>query len=68
MMESEVKIMNRFDDSGFMTTVDVAKALGCSVPTARRIMQRKDFPMVRVGKSMKVMFSAFRKWAESRHI
>lgn len=52
----------------FLTTEEVAKALGCSLPTARQIMRRADFPLIRVGKNMKVSQQAFLKWAESRRI
>lgn len=52
----------------FLNTKEIAKILGCSLPTARRIMNRQDFPLVRVGKNMKVSSSAFNKWAEARRI
>ena len=52
----------------FLNTKDVAKALGCSLPTARRIMRRQDFPLIRVGKNMKVSNAAFQKWAEARRV
>ena len=52
----------------FLNTKDVAKALGCSLPTARRIMSRQDFPLIRVGKNMKVSNAAFLKWSEARRI
>ena len=43
----------------FMNTKDVAKALNCSLPAARAIMMRADFPLIRVGKNFKVKESAF---------
>lgn len=52
----------------FLKTEEVANALGCSVPTARQIMRRPDFPLIRVGKNMRVSKSAFLKWAEARRI
>lgn len=52
----------------FLTTKDVAEALCCSLPTARKIMQRYDFPLIKAGRNMRVLKSAFIKWAESRHI
>lgn len=52
----------------FLTTKDVAKALGCSLPTARKTMQRYDFPLIMVGRNMRVLKSAFVKWAEARRI
>lgn len=50
----------------FLTTEDVAACLGCSVITARQIMSRKDFPLIRVGKNYKVFKPAFEKWAMER--
>nr|WP_294666443.1 hypothetical protein [uncultured Ruminococcus sp.] len=35
----------------FMNTKQVAQALGCSMPTARQIMMRADFPLIRVAKT-----------------
>lgn len=60
--------LNNTDNIQFLNTEEVAAALGCSVPTARNIMHRKDFPLVRVGKSMKVSKQAFLKWAETKRI
>ena len=50
----------------FYGTKDVAAALGCSIPTAREIMRRADFPLILAGKNMKVSKSAFEKWAMER--
>ena len=66
--ESEVYMNNTDSEMVFMTSVDVAKALGCSLPTARALMKRRDFPLIRVGKNMKVSYDAFVKWSEERHI
>lgn len=55
-------------DIRFLNTTEVAKALGCSLPTARQIMLRYDFPLVRVGRAMKVEESAFLEWASKRRI
>lgn len=68
---SKVFVSNdKLDDSKveFLSTKDVAEALGCSVPTARRIMQRYDFPLVMAGRNMRVSKSAFVKWSQSRHV
>lgn len=50
----------------FLDTKAVAKALGCSLPTARQIMMRYDFPLIRVGRAMKVEQTAFKEWASKR--
>ena len=47
----------------FYNTLDVAKMLGCYPPVARAIMYRADFPLLRVGKALKVSKPAFEKWA-----
>ena len=52
----------------FLTTKDVATALGCSLPTARNIMMRADFPLLRVGKNFKVSEQAFIEWSNKRRV
>ena len=52
----------------FMNTKDVAKALGCSLPAARAVMMRADFPLIRVGKNYKVSKKAFLEWSEKRRV
>lgn len=53
-------------DTVFYDTKTVAKCLGCSIPTARNIMYRADFPLVKVGKNLRVSKQAFEKWASER--
>lgn len=50
----------------FYGTKEVAQCLGCSLPTAREIMQSYDFPLIRAGKNFKVAKPAFEKWAMER--
>lgn len=50
----------------FYGTEEVAAALKCSVPTARDIMHRPDFPLIQVGKNMRVSKTAFENWAMER--
>ena len=52
----------------FLVTKDIAEALGCSLPTARNIMMRADFPLVRVGKNFKVSEQAFIEWSSKRRV
>ncbi|MGN0593851.1 MAG: helix-turn-helix domain-containing protein [Hominimerdicola sp.] len=52
----------------FLGTKEVAEALGCSLPTARNIMMRADFPLVRVGKNFKVSEQAFIEWSSKRRV
>ena len=52
----------------FYGTKEVALSLGCSIPLAREIMHRPDFPLVRVGKNLKVYKDAFEKWASERRL
>ncbi|MBP9989547.1 MAG: helix-turn-helix domain-containing protein [Ruminococcus sp.] len=52
----------------FIGTKEVAELMGCSVPVAREIMRRKDFPLVKCGKNLKVMKSQFLKWASIQRI
>lgn len=52
----------------FLNTKEVSEILGCSLPKARDIMRRADFPLVIVGRCLKVEESAFREWAQKRRI
>lgn len=52
----------------FLDTKAVAQYLGCSLPTARQIMYRADFPLIKVGKNLRVERSALKKWAQDRHV
>ena len=56
------------DEMVFLGTKEVAAILGCSLPTARHIMQRRDFPLIRVGRTMKVSKAALIRWSETRRI
>ena len=53
---------NEKDYITFYNTMDAAKMLGCSPPVARAIMYRADFPLIRVGKALKVSKPAFEEW------
>lgn len=65
-MRIEVAKMNT--EIKFLDTKEVANALGCSLPTARQIMMRADFPLIRVGKNLKVEAQAFIDWAKQRRV
>lgn len=56
------------EDLQFLTPKDIAEALRCSLPTARDIMHRLDFPLINHGRKMLVEKSAFLEWARKRHI
>ena len=49
-----------------MDVKEVADAMNCSLPTARRIMKQEDFPLIKVGRNFKVSKSAFREWSMKR--
>ena len=55
------------DELVFLTPMDIAKAMDCSVPTARSLFYRDDFPGLKIGKNYKVLKSAFLKWCSERH-
>ena len=58
---------NDNDELVFLTPMDVAKAMGCSIPAARQLFHRPDFPSIKVGKNFKVLKSAFIKWCSEKH-
>ena len=57
------KQSNIDDGMQFIGTKEIAALMNCSIPVARQIMRRKDFPLVMCGKNLKVMKSEFIKWA-----
>ncbi len=59
---------DRADQIVFYGTKEVAQMLGCSIPTARELMQRPDFPLIMVGKNCKVYKAALEKWAMERRV
>lgn len=50
----------------FYGTKEVAEMLGCSLPTAREIMRRADFPLIMSGKNMRVSKPGLEKWSLER--
>lgn len=55
-------------DMQFIGSKEIAALMGCSVPVARQIMRRKDFPLIKCGKNLKVMKSKLIEWASVRRI
>ncbi len=52
----------------FIGSKEIAALMGCSIPVARQIMRRSDFPLVKCGKNFRVMKSEFIRWASERRI
>lgn len=52
----------------FIGSKEIATLMGCSLPVARQIMRRKDFPLIKCGKNLKVMKSEFVKWASEKRL
>ena len=52
----------------FYGTKEVAKLFRCSIPTAREIMRRADFPLLIFGGKWMVLKSALIKWASEKRI
>ena len=66
MTNKELQNTESQNNLRFLSTKDVAEALGCSLPTARKVMYRADFPLIRVGKNFKVSEQAFIDWSSRR--
>lgn len=47
----------------FYDVKEVAKVLSCSIPTAREIMHRADFPSLKIANTMRVSKTALEQWA-----
>ena len=67
-MEENEKRLELDDGMCFIGTKEVAQLMGCSVPIARQIMRRRDFPLIMCGKNLKVMKSEFIKWVSERRV
>ena len=59
---------NKNEELVFLTPMDAAKIIGCSIPTARKLFYRDDFPAIKVGKNLKVLKSEFIKWCSERRM
>ena len=58
----------REPDTVMYDTKDIARIMGCSVPTAREIMHRADFPLISIGKILRVSKPAFEKWTMEKRM
>lgn len=67
-IKSEALSASDLNLMSFIGSKEIAQLMGCSIPIARQIMKRKDFPLIKCGKNLKVMKSEFIKWASERRI
>ena len=51
----------------FYNTKDLALFMGCSIPTARKLFYRPDFPGLKIGKNWKVEKQALERWCSEKH-
>lgn len=56
------------EDIEFLNTQQVAEMLGCSLPTARKLFKKPDFPVIKVGKNYRILKSAFIEWCSQNRI
>ncbi|RJQ30567.1 MAG: DNA-binding protein [Peptococcaceae bacterium] len=47
-----------------LSPADVKRILGCGSNNVYALFHRKDFPVVRIGRTLKVSREAFRNWLE----
>lgn len=52
----------------FYGTKEVAKMFHCSIPTAREIMRREGFPLLKFGGKWMVERDALKKWVSEKRI
>ena len=60
--------VNTRNDLIFYSVKDVARMLSVSIPTAREIMYRADFPCIKINKLLRVSKSAFEQWAMEKRM
>ena len=51
----------------FLNVKDVARIMGISVPTARKLFDKRDFPAIRAGRRILVSEEAFWQYMMKRH-
>jgi excisionase family DNA binding protein len=56
------------DNFEILTAQDIAKILKVSRSTAYEIMERNDFPTIRIGRNKRVMSHEFMTWLEAQTI
>lgn len=59
---------NKPDTFIFYDVKEVAEKLKCSIPTAREIMNRKDFPSKKIANSLRVSRPAFEQWSMQKEL
>lgn len=52
----------------FLTVRDVSRIMGISLPLARQIFDRPEFPKLQIGRRILVCEEAFRAWASQRRV
>lgn len=70
LTEKPKEVGNTTDNSEDVVygTKEVARFFHCSIPTAREIMRRDDFPLLKLGGKWMVLKSALIKWASEKRI
>ena len=66
-IKSEALSASDLNLMSFIGSKEIAQLMGCSIPIARQIMKRKDFPLIKCGKNLKVMKSEFIKFFRVRN-
>lgn len=51
----------------FLNTKEVASIMDISIPTARKLFEKRDFPAIRAGRRILVSEEAFRQYIMQRH-
>lgn len=69
-LEKVVNMMKKYngieDFPIILTAKDISEILHVSKPTAYEIMNRSDFPVLRFGRSKRVLKAEFFKWISTR--
>lgn len=51
----------------FLSVKDVARIMDISIPTVRKLFDKRDFPAIRVGRRVLVSEEAFMQYTMQRH-
>lgn len=69
-LQEYANLLEKVKDTEIVTlgAEDIAKAMHCSVASAREFMHRPDFPLQEVGKTLRVEKTAFFLYLQNRRV
>jgi len=51
-----------------ITVPEMARLIGCSLPSAYELARREGFPVLRIGRKVLIPYDAFKEWLNNNKI